>query len=210
MGLLHLQSPFSILGLRYSAYTSKEITSAYRIAARRCHPDRNPSSDFPANHFSLIGAAYAKLVDAGAPLDQFKGYPVIFYPQRYDAFEIPESSAFATTIAKHINGFNVHIKNRCLDCPRFLIMAGCYVRTATVQMDQKMSSKIISKRTTALLSAQRAPLGFTIQLSVQAAANKKKSVPLIRVRKVNVISVNIAAQAAQGRQRGGKGERPSR
>ncbi|KFX93954.1 hypothetical protein O988_06553 [Pseudogymnoascus sp. VKM F-3808] len=99
MGLLHLQSPFSILGLRYSDHTPKAIKSAYKNASLHCHPDKNTSPDIPKTYFTLLGDARAKLLQGGPQLDQFKGYPVIIYPLRESIgkpiFKIPESSAFA-------------------------------------------------------------------------------------------------------------------
>ena len=99
MGLLHLQSPFSILGLKYSDYTSKKIQSAYKTASLRCHPDKNPGPDIPETYFTLLGEARSHILKGGLQLDQFKGYPVIFYPQRDNIekpiFKIPKSSAFA-------------------------------------------------------------------------------------------------------------------
>ena len=98
MGLLDFQSPFSILGLRYSDNSPNAIKSAYKIAVLHCHCDKNPGPDIPAYYFNLVCEAYNQLCAGGLELNQFKGYPVIFYPRRDDSknpiFRIPKSSEF--------------------------------------------------------------------------------------------------------------------
>ena len=61
-------SPYEILGVRPGA-SQAEARRAYRAAARRLHPDTNPSPDAAAQ-FAAIHRAWRALTDPGSQTDR--------------------------------------------------------------------------------------------------------------------------------------------
>lgn len=98
MRLIAFQSPLSILGLKYTENNKDAIKKAYKRATLHCHPDKNHNPIIPATYFNLLTEARDWL-ERGDSIVQFKGYPVVFFPQANNIgqptiFEIPISSQF--------------------------------------------------------------------------------------------------------------------
>ncbi|KAJ1976778.1 DnaJ (Hsp40), sub C, member 17 [Dimargaris verticillata] len=61
------QDHYAILGVTTQS-TVKEITKAYRLKARLCHPDKNPNDALAAKRFHAVSVAYEVLTDPGQKL----------------------------------------------------------------------------------------------------------------------------------------------
>ncbi|KAL7940755.1 hypothetical protein V8C42DRAFT_336688 [Trichoderma barbatum] len=81
MALLAYQSPLSILGLKYSVIPKNDILKAIRLAKLHCHPDKPQNPAIPHGYYALVDAAGQYLLGGGS-IEKFKGYPVLFFPQR--------------------------------------------------------------------------------------------------------------------------------
>ena len=57
-----MKDPYQVLGIDRSA-TAEEIKAAFRKAASKHHPDRNPGDDGAHQRFKEINAAYQILSD---------------------------------------------------------------------------------------------------------------------------------------------------
>ncbi|KAJ1973436.1 DnaJ (Hsp40), sub C, member 17 [Dimargaris xerosporica] len=61
------QDHYAILGVTAQS-TVKEITKAYRLKARDCHPDKNPNDASAAKRFHAVSVAYEVLTDPSQKL----------------------------------------------------------------------------------------------------------------------------------------------
>lgn len=99
---------FSVLGLKSDA-TLEEIKKAYRVLAKKYHPDVNPNNRLAENRFKLATEAYDSLMDPNFRLSYTNSLPPkpTAEPSSLDFGEVYEDSVHSLIFTIHNHGGKV-------------------------------------------------------------------------------------------------------